>query len=164
MLFKKKSVRTFATITGNKESLRTKRIDRNTICYCRWEIQLKLRSRIVRLRQWQSQGRRKWFCTGGSLPTCRISTWDTPQCRRSRGSRCFGKETCPNWPHFSVKTSAFALCTNTQLLHKQPRQECGTEFGSDRVVLYCVKVTSEVWEKMPGPYCIEDQVITRVRH
>lgn len=77
-----------------------------TSCYCRCEIQLKLR-RIVHLRQWQSQERRKWLWPGGSLPTCRISTWDTPECRRSsKGSRRSAR-----WIHRSASVTTLQCQT-----------------------------------------------------
>lgn len=62
----KKSVRTPANRTGNNEGLRNKRVAKKPSCYCKCEIQLNL-TRIVHPRQWQSWGRRKSLCLGGSL-------------------------------------------------------------------------------------------------
>lgn len=107
---KKKSVRTFASRTGN-EGLSSKRVAKNPSCYCRCEIQLDL-SRIVHLRQWQSRGRRKSLCPGGSLPACRISTWAALR-RRSKASRAQQGE-C--WTHSSW--SLLTLWGQTTTLEK----------------------------------------------
>lgn len=149
----KKSVRTVANGAGNKEGLRSKRVDKNTSCYCGRETQWNLSSRIVHLRQWQSRGRRKRLCAGGSLPAHRISTWDTAHSRE--GAREAGVLGGERWPRTSSslitlqrQTSAseklkILLQIYTEL-HKQPGQEFENSFRMTLLYFSVVQVTFEL--------------------